>query len=141
MVMVKELLKKYNKIIIYLILGFGTFLVNMFSYGFFSSFTNYSISYTLAWAVAVLFAYVTNRKWVFESKVSGWKLIPEIVEYYLSRGVTFWLGLVLMWIGVQLLSFDDFYVNISRNAILLIPNYYLAKIYVFKEKKNNSKEE
>lgn len=136
--MLKEFLNKYNKIIRYLVLGFGTFLVNMYSYGFFSKVTNYSISYTLAWAVAVLFAYVTNRQWVFESKVSGWRLVPEIIEYYLSRGLTFWLGLVLMWIGVRLLSFDDFYVNIARNAILLIPNYYLAKIYVFKENKNNS---
>ncbi|MCO0832243.1 GtrA family protein [Fructobacillus sp. W13] len=138
--MLKEFLNKYNKIIRYLVLGFGTFLVNMYSYGFFSGITNYSISYTLAWAVAVLFAYVTNRQWVFESKVSGWRLVPEIIEYYLSRGLTFWLGLVLMWIGVQLLHFDDFYVNIARNAILLIPNYYLAKIYVFKENKNKDKE-
>ncbi|MBS9334473.1 GtrA family protein [Fructobacillus sp. M1-13] len=133
--MVKRLLQKYHKILLYLFLGFGTFLVNMFSYGLIAKVANYSISYTLAWAIAVLFAYVTNRQWVFESKVTGWKLVPEIINYYLSRGLTFWLGLVIMWLGVQILHFDDFYVNITRNALLLIPNYYLAKIYVFKETK------
>ncbi|MBS9336238.1 GtrA family protein [Fructobacillus papyrifericola] len=132
--MVKALLKKYNRIIRYLILGFGTFLVNMWSYGLISKVANYSISYTLAWAIAVLFAYVTNRQWVFNSKASGFQIIPEIINYYLSRGLTFWLGLVIMWIGVHLLSFNDFYVNIARNAMLLIPNYYLAKFYVFRDK-------
>lgn len=135
--MLRRLLKKYDKIIRYLILGFGTFLVNMWSYGFISKVANYSISYTLAWGIAVLFAYVTNRQWVFDSKVRGWKILPEIVNYYLSRGLTFWLGLIIMWIGVRLLSFNDFYVNIARNAMLLIPNYYLAKLYVFRDKKKS----
>ncbi|MBS9337638.1 GtrA family protein [Fructobacillus parabroussonetiae] len=139
--MVKALLKKYDKIIRYLLLGFGTFLVNMWSYGLISKVANYSISYTLAWAIAVLFAYVTNRQWVFESKARGWQLLPEIVNYYLSRGLTFWLGLVIMWIGVQHLKFDDFYVNIARNAMLLIPNYYLAKLYVFRDKKRQLDDE
>ncbi|MFC4760293.1 GtrA family protein [Fructobacillus durionis] len=139
--MVKKLLIKYDRIIRYLILGFGTFLVNMWAYGFISKVANYSIAYTLAWGIAVLFAYVTNRQWVFESKVSGWQIIPEIIKYYSSRGLTFWLGLVIMWIGVYLMSFNDFYVNIARNAMLLIPNYYLAKFYVFRDKQKKEQAE
>lgn len=124
--------KKYQSLIIYLILGFGTFLVNMFTYNLISPYLPYLWSYTLAWVIAVLFAYYTNRKWVFFSKVKGFKNIcKEIFNYYSARLLTFLAGIVIMWLGVKVLHGDDNLVNILRNAGLLIPNYYLAKLYVF----------
>ena len=66
----KELLMKYKEIIMYLIFGTLTTAVNIVVYYLFSNIIhiNYLFSNAVAWFLSVLFAYVTNRKYVFDSK-------------------------------------------------------------------------
>ena len=66
----KELLMKYKEIIMYLIFGTLTTVVNIVVYYLFSNIIhmNYLFSNAVAWFLSVLFAYVTNRKYVFDSK-------------------------------------------------------------------------
>ena len=70
--MIGKLIKKYKEIIMYLIFGVLTTLVNWFCYAFLTkSGMEMNISNCIAWLVAVLFAFITNKVFVFESKI--WK--------------------------------------------------------------------
>ena len=80
----KELLMKYKEIIMYLVFGVLTTVVNIVVY-FLSAellHINYLISNALAWFLSVLFAYITNRKYVFES--SSQNILKEAVSFFSS---------------------------------------------------------
>ena len=72
--MIKNLFNKYKEIISYLFFGVMTTLVNFVSFWAFNKILGeslYLISNVIAWVISVVFAYVTNKLWVFESK--SWK--------------------------------------------------------------------
>ena len=84
----KELLMKYKEIIMYLVFGVLTTVVNIVVY-FLSAellHINYLISNALAWFLSVLFAYITNRKYVFDSKNN--QIIKEAISFFGSRLAT-----------------------------------------------------
>lgn len=82
-----------------------------------------------SWVAAVTFAYFANRKYVFESTNSG--LFLEAVKFYISRVSTLLLDMVIMFIGVTLLSFNDKIVKIAVQIIVMITNYVFSKLFVF----------
>ena len=114
----KELLMKYKEIIMYLVFGVLTTVVNIVVY-FLSAellHINYLISNALAWFLSVLFAYITNRKYVFES----------------SRLATGILDMVLMWLFVYFNVVNDVIAKVIVNVIVVVLNYVLSKLVVFK---------
>ena len=116
----KELLMKYKEIIMYLVFGVLTTVVNIVVY-FLSAellHINYLISNALAWFLSVLFAYITNRKYVFESNSQN--ILKEAVSFFSSRLATGILDMVLMWLFVFV------------NVIVVVLNYVLSKLVVFK---------
>ena len=77
-----ELYRKYREMILYLIFGGLTTLVNIFSYFVLTDVgkIQYLVSTAIAWVLSVLFAYFTNRVWVFRSTASGAKAIAREME-------------------------------------------------------------
>lgn len=67
---IKELLIKYKELVLYVVFGVLTTVVSYVSYWIFTDFLHipYMVSTALSWVLSVTFAYVTNRKWVFESR-------------------------------------------------------------------------
>ncbi|MDE6154907.1 MAG: GtrA family protein, partial [Eubacterium sp.] len=87
----KELWKKYKEIITYIIFGVLTTVVSWGSYTVFVEMLSMKVfvGNLLSWVCAIVFAYITNKLWVFESK--SWKpsvIGKEIVTFVASRGVT-----------------------------------------------------
>ena len=69
--MIKKLYKKYEEVILYVVFGGLTTLVNFVSFWVFNKILGekfYLVSNVIAWFISVVFAYVTNKLWVFESK-------------------------------------------------------------------------
>ncbi len=139
-----DLYKKYEEIVNYLIVGGLTTLVSLL--------VKWGLLYTvldpknavqlqaaiiISWIAAVTFAYVTNRKFVFKSKSS--KILLEMFEFFCSRLLTLLLEMVLMWLFVTFLKMDsDFFVmfwTVVVQALVIIFNYILSKLIVFKKKK------
>ena len=133
---IKELFSKYKEVILYLIFGVGTTLVNIVVYYFCSRIGMETvISTVIAWVLSVLFAYVTNRKYVFESKAVGFVLIlKEAASFFLCRLTTGLLDLAIMVICVDLLHFNDMVIKILSNIIVIIINYVISKLLIFKKK-------
>ena len=139
---IKELYIKYKEIINYLIFGVLTTLVNL-SIKYLLFFTvlkatnpvQQPIAIAISWIVAVLFAYFTNRKFVFESNNKNRS--REFFDFILSRISTLLLEMFIMWFFVTLLKLNsDLYViifTLVAQVAVVIGNYIFSKLFVFKK--------
>lgn len=128
-----SLYKKYKEILMYLIFGLLTTVVNIVVYFISSDLLsiNYLISNVMAWFISVLFAFVTNKVYVFES--SSKKLMKEIVAFFTSRLATGILDMFLMWLFVTVAFLNDVVVKIFVNILVIIMNYIFSKLFVFRK--------
>ena len=121
-----------KELILYLIFGILTTIVNIVVYLIFAKFLNidYIISNIFAWFFSVLFAYVTNRIWVFERKTNN--IIKEATLFYGGRVFSGVLDTGLMYLFIDILFIDDFISKIIIQVIVVIVNYVFSKFIVFK---------
>ena len=121
----KELLLKYKEVIMYLIFGVLTTVVNIVVYYMMADMlqVHYMISNIVAWFLSVLFAYITNRKYVFESMSN--EIIKEMVSFFGARLATGIMDMAFMWIFVGLGLLPDFVAKVITNVFVIIANYIL----------------
>lgn len=148
---IKELWLKYKEVILYLVFGVLTTIVSWGSYALFEmslgtfitdTIILSSIANVLSWIVAVLFAFITNKLWVFESKsFKGIVVIKELGTFVGSRlltGVLEWVGVpLLMLIGLDqdIFGIEGMLAKVLISVIVVILNYVLSKLLVFRKKK------
>lgn len=97
--------------------------------------TDYLDANFIAWVVGVIFAFVTNKLWVFHSKswapsVAG----KEFTGFMGARLFSFVIETVAMFILVTLLSVNDYISKIIVGVIVIILNYIFSKLLIFKKK-------
>ncbi|MBQ7412250.1 MAG: GtrA family protein [Clostridia bacterium] len=131
-----ELYKKYREIFWYLVFGVLTTLVNVGAYYLFAHPLSLSValSTALAWLISVIFAFVTNKLFVFGSKSSK-RLLYEIITFFGARLATGALDFALMLIFVEVLGAPDLLMKIISNIVVIILNFVLSKIIVFRRQK------
>ena len=135
----KYLLKKYKFIILYGIFGVLTTIINIVTYALCYDMFNISnvVSNIIAWILSVLFAFITNKIWVFESKCFDFKIfIKELWNFIVCRLATGALDLGIMYVGVDLLKGPALILKIASNIIVIILNYVMSKLFVFKKGSN-----
>lgn len=130
--------KKYREIINYLIFGVLTTIVNLLSYYLLTSTIlnpnqalHLQVANVISWVVSVVFAYITNRKYVFNS--SNDNIVKEIIDFVGARVITLLLDMAIMFIGVTLFNFSDKIIKILSQVLVIISNYIFSKIFVFKK--------
>lgn len=128
-----DLYKKYKEIINYLIFGGLTTLISIITYALFAKVfhIDYLISNVLSWIIAVLFAYITNKIFVFESKSK--KNVKEITSFFFFRVVSLIMEMVILYIFVDMLHIDDLVTKIIAQVIVIVSNYVFSKLFVFKK--------
>ncbi|MBQ3565961.1 MAG: GtrA family protein [Oscillospiraceae bacterium] len=141
---IQKLYYKYEEVLMYLFFGVLTTAVSFVSAGIskaaletlgFGANSVSVVSTVFSWICAVTFAYITNRLWVFDSEASGKKaLLSEALSFYGGRVFTLIVETVMMWIGYSLIGINYWITKISANVIVLILNYIISKIFVFKNK-------
>ena len=131
-----ELYKKYKEIINYLIFGVLTTAVSLVSYWIFTNtFLNPKIAWQLqvanviSWILAVLFDYFTNRKYVFQSTERN--KLKELLKFTAARLTTLFLDMLIMWLGVTILKYNDGIIKLISQVLIVISNYIFSKIFVF----------
>jgi len=126
-------LSKNKTPIMFIIFGVLTTIVNIFAYVFFVEFfeINYLISNIIAWFISIVFAYITNRKWVFESKSK--KILNEFILFLSGRISSGIIDSLLMFISVDIFVFNDLISKIVIGIIVVIFNYIFSKFIVFKK--------
>ena len=138
---VKDLLVKFRSQILYLVFGVSTTIINIVVYALLRmTDMPVQVAYWLAWFVAVLAAYLTNRKWVFDSQAGTVReYFDEIVKFYVARLATGVIGSGIMWIGVSWLHQNDMLWNVIQNIFVIVSNYILSKLVIFRAEKSLEK--
>ncbi len=121
-----------KELLAYIVFGVLTTIVNFVVYIFFTKIcgVNYVISNILAWFLSVLFAYITNRIWVFESKNSD--VVKECLIFYSGRLFSGFLDTCLMILFIEILTMGDLISKIIIQILVIIVNYVFSKWIVFK---------
>ncbi|NAT19121.1 GtrA family protein [Clostridioides difficile] len=120
---------------LYLFFGAFTTLVNIVSYLFFTRVIlfNFMVANALAWILAVLFAYVTNKFFVFESKRIEIKfLFKEFLSFVSFRLLSGVVEMLIMYVMIDLLFVNDVIVKIFTNIVVIVLNYLFSKMIIFK---------
>ena len=133
----KDILNKYKESILYLLFGGCSVIVNIVVYYISAHIFELStvISNIIAWIIAVIFAYITNKIWVFESKSWNKEVIfDEVPSFFTFRIITGIIDIAIMFIFVDKLYFNDMIVKVISNIIVIILNYLASKFIVFKKK-------
>lgn len=135
---IKELYNKYKEIINYLIFGVLTTAVNFIVYLVCAKLFHIDevVSNVIAWFLSVLFAYVTNKIYVFESKsVEKNVLMKEIVSFFGCRLFSGIMDIILFSICVKAIHMNDMIAKIIISVLVVILNYIFSKLIIFKKKK------
>ncbi|MBQ2687265.1 MAG: GtrA family protein [Clostridia bacterium] len=149
---IKRMFIKHKEIIMYLVFGVLTTVVSWGSYAVFESVFKKAIvdvnvlvavANVLSWVTAVLFAYITNKLFVFESKsfkpTTLFKELGLFVGSRLISGAVEWVGVpLLVWLGLNQTIFgvEGMVAKVLVSVIVVILNYILSKLIVFKKEKS-----
>lgn len=134
---IKELILKYKGFIFYAVFGVLTTVINIAVYAI--CYTKLGIanipSDIIAWLIAVLFAFITNKLWVFDSKsMDKQTVISELIKFMCARLATGGVDLLIMYIGVDLMHGPEIILKTASNVLVIILNYILSRLVVFRKK-------
>lgn len=147
---IRALWKKYQEVLRYLFFGVLTTLLNIVLYGLFQRQFGYEAANgwanVLNNAICILFAYVTNRLWVFASKTHGREAWAEFGKFVTCRLGTMVVDTCIMVVGgnmigpalipLQWRNLWGIGVKVGANVVVVVLNYVFSKLLIFKKKSN-----
>lgn len=132
----KSLYQKYRQIFWYLFFGVCTMIFNTVCYT-----VLYEVlgvpnvpSAVVAWLVAVIVAFITNKLVVFESRERAKKGLFELVSFFSCRVITGLLDVLIMWLAVDILAGNSVLWKLISNVIVTVLNYVVSKFFVFRKR-------
>ena len=135
--MVKKIIslyKKYEEIINYLFIGGCTTIVSIVTYALCTSIFHiyYQFSNVISWIFSVIFAFITNKLFVFKVK-NNEKLLLEIYQFIKFRLLSLVIDMLTMYILVDLFQINDIISKILVQFIVVVLNYVFSKLFIFKK--------
>ena len=129
--------KKYYSLIFYIFFGIVTTIINISTYLLLLSVNlNNHISVVISWFLSVVFAYVSNKLWVFDSNfIFNNGLVIEFCLFLLTRITTLFLEMIIIWYGVQYLCQSTVVWKFIDNVFVVIINYLISKLIIFRKKR------
>lgn len=134
-----KLIQSNKQIISYLFWGVLTTVINIIVFVLLQKCTSwdYFINNGIAWIVSVLFAYVTNRKWVFNSKSNSLKeYLKEFISFSVGRFASLLIEDFILWLFINALGINSNIAKIIGQIAVIVFNYFWSKLAVFKNKKD-----
>lgn len=164
----REFYQKHRPMVLYITFGIGTTIISLGSYVLFRIFfpdaesapswlswiykitaifnieSNTLFPVLASWILANLFSFFMTRVYVFDSQAhSFWRVMLELMRFFASRIATLIVDMLIMFLLVDLPhlhgGFYEFCAKIFSNIVVLILNYILSKIFVFRKKKPKKK--
>ena len=150
---IKKLYKKYEEVIKYVVFGVLTTLVNLIIFKIFDKILGadlFMVTNVIAWVGAVIFAYITNKLWVFESKSwRGSTVIKELIGFFGARIFSLGVEEAGLWLMVDILKFKNmsgfeifsfkfdgnFIAKLIMQVVVVVLNYFFSKFVIFRKKK------
>ena len=139
---IKGLYYQYKEVINYLIFGGLATVVNFVSYYIAARTLGIDevVSSGISWFCSVLFAYITNKLFVFESKTDSKKgILKEMISLFLARVLSeIFCDVGTFAIMVKVLHINDIFSKIVTQVMVIIVNYVFSKFFIFKKKTKKS---
>lgn len=132
-----KLFLKYKEVVLYLVFGGLTTLINIVVYAVCARWLGLDTLQANASAltISILFAYITNKLFVFESKTDTMKeVFREFFSFIACRLGTGALDMVFMFVSVDILGFYDVAMKVLSNIIVIVLNYVFSKLVIFAKK-------
>ncbi|MCR5663428.1 MAG: GtrA family protein [Oscillospiraceae bacterium] len=130
--------QKHRELLLYLFFGGLTTLLGIFVFWLFNRpfDLNELIANIISWILAVLFAYVTNATWVFSARPANvGEAARQLLSFYAGRLATLGVEELILFVFVTKLDFDSMLVKIVASVVVIILNYVISKLLVFRKKK------
>ena len=131
------LLKRYRELVLYLVFGGLTTALNYVAYLLFTRVLSWGTmpATAVAWAVSVLFAYVTNKLWVFESRdLRPAYVLRELGSFIACRLFSGLVDLGVMYLTVDLWHWNDLVMKLVSNVVVIVLNYIFSKLLIFRKR-------
>jgi len=128
-------MKNKKEMFNYLLFGVLTTLVNIVSFAVFDKWMgmDYKVATTIAWILSVLFAFITNKWYVFHSQsTNALSLLREFTSFLFFRGLSYLLDIGTMIFLIELLKADSMMAKIAANVLVVVFNYFASKYVIFK---------
>ncbi len=134
----KRLLLKYQHLLLYTLFGGLTTVVDLIVYyilcNLFS--VHYLVAQTISWVAAVLFAYFTNKRYVFASHARGYAMLLEMIKFVSGRLLSFGVQTVCLTLLVEIAHWNKNIVRLPVLVIVTILNYVVSRVLVFDRQRN-----
>lgn len=134
---IKELFARYYDVLTYLFFGGLTTVVNYLVYLPCYNWLQISagVSNMIAWVVAVAFAFLTNKPFVFKSHDWSAKVVlPELTKFVGCRIGSGLLETLILFVAVDCLQWDGNWIKLATSILVVILNYFGSKLLVFRKK-------
>lgn len=130
-----------KEVVLYIIFGVLTTIINIVVYVICSELfmLGTAVPNIIAWILSVLFAYLTNKKFVFESRTNGFiPVIKECVSFFAGRIATLIIETGFLLITVNLLSWPNLIMKTLITIIVVVLNYVISKLMIFKKRSGDN---
>lgn len=126
---------KYREVLLYLVFGALTTLVNIVMFLILRKLSvELYISNVIAWITSVLFAFITNKLFVFESKNKTiGENLREGLSFFGFRLLSLVFDMLSMYVLLQILNTNEIFAKVISNVIVIVLNYIFSKIFIFKK--------
>ncbi len=128
--------RKYREVVLYLFFGGLTFFLSIGLYWLFAHPLGLTplVANVISWILCVVFAYVTNRTWVFRQKARELPgVLREAASFGAGRLATLGLEELILWLGIDVLGIHDLLVKIVAQVLVIVGNYVISKWFVFRK--------
>ncbi|KRK47150.1 hypothetical protein FC96_GL000610 [Secundilactobacillus kimchicus JCM 15530] len=128
-----KLYHQYESLVSYLFFGGLTTLINIVVFGWLNHHMDYTIANVIAWFASVVFAFVTNKLWVFNSKsMAVGTFLWEILTFFGFRALSLLVDQGIMVLGVSVLHGNPLIVKIIDQFVVVAINYIFSKWIIFR---------
>ena len=134
--MLQPFYKAHKEVLLYLLFGGLTTVISIVVFWLFHTEfgLNELAANVVSWVIAVMFSFITNKTWVFRSETNEVKKgLKLMLSFYAGRVVTLLIEEAILWLFISQLRFDSMLVKIAAQVIIIVLNYFLSKLVIFKK--------
>jgi putative flippase GtrA len=126
---------RFKEMLLYSLFGLGTVIISIGSYSVFTEYLQINIlqANAISWIGATLFAFYTNRRWVFTSHKKGAvAFFQQLGSFSFGRALTLLLEEWMLYYFVGVLEFSNMGVKYVAQVVVIATNYFISKVLVFR---------
>ncbi len=129
--------QRHKEVLLYLFFGGLTCILSIGSYSYCDIGMGMDplIANVISWILAVSFAYITNKIWVFCAETHGIKaLLQEMVDFFAGRVFTLLVEELILYVFITHLAWNSIAVKVAAQVVVVVLNYVISKVIVFRQR-------